>query len=165
MGVSLAMLRRRARALTAAALALGISAAPAVLVAGAALLPARPAAADGPTIINAQTIGLRLTPDYLTVEAYYNGSSFSGGGLIKAYLIIRVFYSDGSTQDIQQDVSDEVTWESSDDSGVYLGEQSYAITPDGLDINSQTVGYIGTAVVTAHYDDFSADATVVVWAD
>ncbi len=89
--------RRRLGAL-AVGLALVPTASVAGLTAAAALLTARPAAAQAPTVVSTIPVSLRTTPTYVAVEAYYNGSSFAGGGIIKVFVTERITFSDGTVR-------------------------------------------------------------------
>lgn len=108
-------------------------------------------------------VSLQLIPNTVNVEAYYNGTSFSGGGIMQAIGRYRVREL-GKTRFETRNVSHLATWTSNNPFIVPIDTQ-FNLYPDGLYIYPGDYVNIGTAGITARLESFTATGQVTVWAD
>lgn len=121
-------------------------------------------------------IGLRLVDQHISAESYYNGSSFSGGGIMSAIATYRAVERDAKGRIIRQTTIERnetfhpnITWSSSDPS-IYDLEygnfvQSNGYLPDGLYIYGGDSSAVGTTIVTVKLKRFTATGSITFWAD
>jgi|GEM_PF-4077339 len=108
-------------------------------------------------------ISLELIPNTVNVEAYYNGTSFSGGGIMQAIGRYRVREL-GKMRIVARNVSHLATWTSNNPFIVPI-DTRFNLYPDGLYIYPGDYVNIGTAGITARLGSFTANGQVTVWAD
>ncbi len=123
-------------------------------------------------------IGLKLVDDSVFAEAYYNGSSFGGGGIMSAIATYRIVVRDSATGRVisrrteERNVSLAADWDSSDPSiypylyypGQTLNDVVYD-APDDLWVYGGDSPAVGTTTITATFAGFTATGTITFWAD
>ncbi len=113
--------------------------------------------------VRERLVGLSLTPSAMNVEAYYNGSSFAGGGIFQAIGRYEI-RENGRRRFENRNISNLVTWTSSRED-VFSIQPDWNLFADGLYVYSQDTGNIGVTTITVSYLGRSASSTLTVWAD
>jgi hypothetical protein len=117
-----------------------------------------------------RVVGLKLDSQHINAEAYYNGSSFSGGGIMSAIATVRV-RQDGQVwyEEWNVTLDEGTTWASSNPSiyDVEYGNfvESNGSLPDGLYIYGGDSMNIGTTTITVTYAGLRATGSITFWAD
>jgi hypothetical protein len=132
-------------------------------------------------IIRERLLSIRLDSPVVNAEAYYNGSSFSGGGIMSCLARYRITVRDtvtGQTRryDEERNVSLQANWSSSHPE-IYpyaqypdqtLNDFVYDApdgSPDGLWIYGGDSPNIGTTTITVTFGGKTATGSVTFWAD
>lgn len=113
----------------------------------------------------------------INAEAYYNGSSFSGGGIMSCYATYQITVRNARTGRIisryteVRNVSLQANWVSSNEAVYgYGGLNNYVYdapdgSPDGLWIYGGDSATVGTTTVTVTFGGKTATGTITFWAD
>lgn len=129
------------------------------------------------TVTREKLLSIVLVDDTIYAEAYYNGSSFSGGGIMSCYATYRITVRNKATGAIVdrytevRNVSLDANWSSSDENVYGFGGLNNYVydapvgQEDGLWVYGGDSSVIGTTVVTATFGGKTATGTITFWAD
>jgi hypothetical protein len=151
------------------------------LLALSALASYQPPAHSEEVIIRERLLSIRLDSQHVNAEAYYNGSSFSGGGIMSCLAKYRITVRDTITgvtrrYEEERNVSLQANWSSSHPE-IYpyaqypdqtLNDFVYDApdgSPDGLWIYGGDSTNIGTTTITVTFGGKTATGSVTFWAD
>lgn len=128
-------------------------------------------------VVRERLLSIALDDSTIYAEAYYNGSSFSGGGIMACYATYRITVRDAITGQIVErytevrNVSLQADWTSSNEN-VYgfggLNNYVYDAGPggtSGLWIYGGDSSVIGTTTVTVKFGGKTATGSITFWAD
>lgn len=129
------------------------------------------------TVTREKLMSIALVDDAVYAEAYYNGSSFSGGGIMSCYATYQITVRNARTGRIIErytevrNVSLQANWSSSDEDVYgYGGLNNYVYdapvgAEDGLWIYGGDSATIGTTTVTVTFGGLTTTGTITFWAD
>lgn len=129
------------------------------------------------TVTREKLVSLALDDSAIYAEAYYNGSSFSGGGIMACYATYQITVRDARTGRIVnrytevRNVSLQADWASSNGAvygGDDLNDYVYDAGPggaSGLWIYGGDSATVGTTTVTVTFGGKTATGTITFWAD
>jgi hypothetical protein len=140
------------------------------------------AAAPSEVVVRERLLSIELDRQTVNAEAYYNGSSFSGGGIMACYATYRITVRDKATGQILdrykevRNVSLDADWSSSDmdiypysyREGQTLNDFVYDApegAEDGLWIYGGDSPNVGTTTITVTFGGKTATGTITFWAD
>lgn len=128
-------------------------------------------------VVRERLLSIALEDNAVYAEAYYNGSSFSGGGIMACYATYQITVRDALTNRIIErytevrNVSLQANWKSSNGAvygGTNLNDYVYDAGPggtSGLWIYGGDSATVGTTTVTVKFGGKTATGTITFWAD
>lgn len=128
-------------------------------------------------VVRERLLSIALEDNAVYAEAYYNGSSFSGGGIMSCYATYQITVRNARTGRIIErytevrNVSLQANWVSSNENVYgYGGLNNYLYdapegSPDGLWIYGGDSATVGTTTVTVTFGGKTATGTITFWAD
>lgn len=128
-------------------------------------------------VVRERLLSIALVDNAVFAEAYYNGSSFSGGGIMSCFATYQVTERNAVTNkvvrryNVTRNVSLQANWSSSNETIYGFGGLNNYVydapagQEDGLWIYGGDSTAIGTTTVTVTFRGLTATGTITFWAD